>query len=229
MAHSILAIIGGGPTVVGIAVATITWLLLPIGRPIYFPKTRRVTVLRLITAKVFPFDLLRVERNKGAASKLVFTEVASLLRAGIPPGLAWRRAAEVSVDSLGIPDASALATQVGRTPALAMQAAAKLALRLGAPLADVLLSVGAALQAETQAAADRKAALAGPRSTARLLFALPFIGILLGLGLGASPVQVVISGGIGTIAFGIGVALLVVGRWWIAKLVHDAEAAWESS
>jgi len=203
---------------VGGLVSAIVWLLLPMGRRIN-PGSRAVQ-----TEILLPSKLLGRQRNQGTGnpSELIFTEVAGLLRAGVPAGAAWRRAAGVEVDAFGVPDQIGLSHQVGPEPAAAMVAAAQIAVRLGAPLALVLQTVDSALRTEAQAQSDREAALAGPQTTARVLLALPLLGLVLGWVLGAHPLGVMVSGGIGTVSFALGAALLAAGRWWITRLVAAA-------
>ncbi len=98
----------------------------------------------------------------------------------------------------------------------------RLAHTLGAPLGPVLDRVGDGLAADEESDNDRRAALAGPRSTATLLGWLPLAGPLLGAVVGADPVGVMLGGGAGTIAAITGVALVAAGRVWVARLVRLA-------
>ncbi|WP_163544638.1 type II secretion protein F [Occultella kanbiaonis] len=104
-------------------------------------------------------------------------------------------------------------------------AACRIAHRVGTPLADVLERCASGLVESAEAASARRAALAGPRSTARLLAWLPLAGVLLGTGLGADPLGVLLGGGIGGWCLVLGVGLVVVGRRWVATLVRRAERA----
>ena len=204
----------------GAAVTMLIWLLLPAGR-----RIRASAPGGGVGSTVRNLGRLVAGSQSSAAAQaadLMFTEVASLLRAGVPPGAAWRRAAGVEVDSLGVPDRVGLTEVVGPGPAAAMSAASHLAVRLGAPLALVLQSVDAALRLDAQMQSDREAALAGPQTTARVLLALPFLGLLLGWVLGANPIRTMISGGVGTLSFILGGVCLGIGRWWISKLVAVA-------
>ena len=157
--------------------------------------------------------------------RVVVAQVAALLRAARPPGAAWTRAAGVPVDGLGVPDAAALARTVGAEPARAIAAATRLALTVGAPLGRVLVSVSDALAAQADAHAEREAALAGPRTTARVLLWLPAAGALLGWALGADPLASATDGGAGSAAVGGGLVLLALGRWWTLRLVDAARRA----
>lgn len=151
-------------------------------------------------------------------------DTAARLRSGAPPGSAWS-------DVLGRPGVSDVPTVddlLGPAPgrrreevarAIAVVAAARLATDLGAPLADVLEGVAGAVGADEEHEADVATALAGPRATARVLLALPVAGVLLGTLLGADPVGVMTSGGVGTGCALLGATLLVVGRWWTGRLL----------
>src|SRR5690606_13925557 len=91
---------------------------------------------------------------------------------GVPPKLAWLEEATRA----GLPaERAALAATV---------AACRLTHELGAPLADVLERCAHGITEAAQAQDARRVALAGPRSTARLLGWLPVAGLLLGTGMG---------------------------------------------
>jgi len=94
--------------------------------------------------------------------------------------------------------------------------------RLGAPLADVLHRLAAALAADQEVAAEVRAAVAGPRATARVLVWLPVLGLLVGMALGARPVAVLAGGGLGTTTALLGFGLLVGGRLWTRALLRRA-------
>jgi len=132
---------------------------------------------------------------------------------------AWRVGTTVPAEGLP-PELLAL---VGRSPgAGAAYVATRVALRSGAPLADVLDAVAVAVAEAEAAEADRRRARAGPASTARLLGWLPLGALLLGTGFGADPVAVVLAGGPGLLAMVAGGLLMVAGRWWSARLVRAA-------
>ncbi len=173
----------------------------------------------------------------------VLTEVASRLRAGAAVDVAWHRTLERAgiggsvlggaaaphgerdrddgVDAL-VRYAAAEADPQVLAQVAAARAAARLARRTGAPLADVLEACAAGLAEAAQADAARRIALAGPASTARLLGWLPVAGLGLGAALGADPLAVLLGGGPGTAAGLAGIALLVLGRQWTAALVARA-------
>jgi len=134
--------------------------------------------------------------------------VAARLRAGADPARAWLG---ITIDD----DGGLAATTV--------RAAERLARELGAPLAEVLDEVGAGVADDEAAAADRRIAIAGPATTARVLAWLPAAGLLLGLALGADLVAIALDGGIGSASVVVGPALLGAGRAWTRLLVRAAE------
>ncbi|MFB7889301.1 hypothetical protein ACIOWF_05095 [Cellulosimicrobium cellulans] len=160
--------------------------------------------------------------------RVVVTQVGSLLRSGAAPGVAWERAVGVRVDAAGVPRVAELAPHVGGpATARALVAACRLAVEVGAPLASVLDEVAASVAADAEARAERDAALAGPRATARVLLWLPAVGVLLGYVLGADPLGTATDGGLGTAGVLLGLVLLLAGRTWSARLVERARSAGE--
>lgn len=163
-------------------------------------------------------------------------EVSSMLRAGAAPSDAWALVLGSPVPDR-VPTVGQLTGVAGQDRAVgrargspgppleAVVAAARVADQLGAPLATVLDQVAAAITAQAEAAADVEAALAGPRSSARVLAWLPLLGVLLGTALGADPVGVLLGGGPGTVAGVLGLVLVLVGRWWSRSLLRRAGRA----
>ena len=101
--------------------------------------------------------------------------------------------------------------------------------RSGAPLAAVLSRYAGQLEAARDAAADREAAMAGPRATMRLLTWLPGGGILLGYLLGGNPLQVLIATPLGWLAAAAGSGFWLAGRLWSSRLVRTAQAPVQGS
>lgn len=216
-----------GPAGVGVLVAGAAWLVLARGGRRLRPaagETRSV-----VPARTGASARLRLRpaaeaggptrRATGEPVRVVVLQVVALLRAGAPPGAAWARAVGVPVTPVGVPDAGALAQVLGLAHARAVVAATRLALDVGAPLGDVLESVAGALANEQEARGEREAALAGPRSTVRVLTWLPAVGALLGWALGADPLSTATDGGIGTASVVLGGAFLAAGRLWTRRLV----------
>ena len=129
--------------------------------------------------------------------------------------MAWHRGLGVRTHA-GIPLAADLRQRSGGdlAAAAAVVAAARLAETTGAPLASVLDRIAATLVQDAEAAGQRRAALAGPRATARLLAWLPALGVVGGFALGADPVAVLLDGGAGSVLLLTGGALTMLGRRW---------------
>lgn len=178
----------------------------------------------------------RLVRARPLDPGLVVTEVATRLRAGADPeaafGAALARAgtaprpgrpAPPSAPEPGVPAAllSLAAHQPGLTGAVA---ACRLTQHLGAPLAEVLDRCAHGLAEAERARTDRAVAVAGPRTTARLLQGLPLLGLALGALVGADPLAVLTDGGLGTLALAAGLLLTVAGHRWTRRLVHAAES-----
>lgn len=161
-------------------------------------------------------------RGDAGRVQVVLTQVAGLVRSGLPPDHAW-----ASVDVGTAPDGTPRADDLVRltrdpSQAHAVVAACRLAHEVGAPIAPVLDSVVATLVAAAESVSERDAALAAPRSTARLLLWLPAVGAVIATVLGASPVRLLVDGGPAAVAPVAGVVLLVLGQTWTRRLVRAA-------
>ncbi len=199
--------------------------------------------------------LLRTSKDTNVSVEFLVTDVASLLRAGASPAEAWWDGAQVQVDARGVPHSEALRNQLrksgpaqgtilrklgrksgfgsGDQPA-AQQAAGivagcAVAQELGAPLAPVLESVARSVVLAEQGRTDRDTALAGPKSTARILGWLPIFGIVLASALGADPIGFLLGGPVGIATAAAGVGLMLIGRKWISHLINHARQAGDSA
>lgn len=105
-----------------------------------------------------------------------------------------------------------------------LQACVDLAGLTGAALAELLTRMADALEDGQDAHQARQSAIAGPRSTARLLMGLPWGGLALSLAAGASATEL-LAGSLGWVILGTGGALTVVGHLWTRALIRTAEAA----
>ncbi|WP_063772033.1 type II secretion system F family protein [Kitasatospora mediocidica] len=93
----------------------------------------------------------------------------------------------------------------------------------GTGLATGLDRVAEALRAERALEDEIRSELAGPRTTAVLLAALPVFGLLLGGALGAHPVTVLLHTPLGLGCLGAGAALEVAGLVWTGRIVRGAQ------
>lgn len=103
-------------------------------------------------------------------------------------------------------------------------ASCRLSTALGAPLADILEAVAGGVAESGRAESSRRAALAGPRTTARLLACLPVVGLGLGTLVGADPAALLLDGGAGSALGALGVVLMIVGHLATRRLVRAATA-----
>ncbi|MEX5294958.1 type II secretion system F family protein [Kocuria sp. CPCC 205268] len=153
----------------------------------------------------------------GRHVELLCTSVAAAARLGLG----------VSAALAGVP-----APALGHRPLerRAVTTTAELALcwevseRTGAPLAALLGGLADALEAELDAEAARGTALAGPRSTVRILTWLPVLGIGLGVLMGVDPLRTLLTTPWGLAALVAGAVLTGLGRVWTHALIRRAEA-----
>ncbi|MFF2044482.1 type II secretion system F family protein [Kitasatospora sp. NPDC058170] len=115
-----------------------------------------------------------------------------------------------------------LAELPGGSGAVALAACWQVASDSGSGLAAGLDRVAEALRGEHALAEEIEGELAGPRTTISVLAVLPAAGLVLGVALGARPVDVLLhtTAGLGCLAAG--VALEAVGLVWMARIVRAA-------
>lgn len=100
--------------------------------------------------------------------------------------------------------------------------ACSVGMRAGAGLADLVDRVGEGLAEEETIRREVAAQLAAPRATARLLAALPLLGLALGGGFGAAPARFLVSTPYGLGCLAAGGALSVLGLTWVDRLARRA-------
>lgn len=176
--------------------------------------------------------------------------LAALLAAGAEPARAWqvlaarRENTEESRQESDGPDelvrAGAAAARIGadvpaalrrvrcrdaagRSARDSLAAAWAVSASSGAPLAAVLEHLAEAVEDDLDARDARETALAGPRSTGRILAGLPLLGLGLGLLMGTDPVGVLLQSLGGRIALVLGLVLAGLGLVWTRRMVRTAE------
>ncbi|MDQ0908777.1 tight adherence protein B [Streptomyces canus] len=143
-------------------------------------------------------------------------------------GLGETQAAVLAAARFGgdVPGAlAAAARRPGAEGLLGLAACWRVAVDQGAGLAAGLDRLEGALRADRDQRADLRAQLAGARSTAWMLAALPVLGLGLGAALGADPLHVLLHTGSGLGCLLVGGLLEGVGMWWATRIVRGAEAA----
>ena len=96
----------------------------------------------------------------------------------------------------------------------------ELAARFGVPWAGLLDAMTADLAEQIRLDADRQTALAGPRFSGYILALLPGLGVLLGTGMGAHPVHVLLATTPGGVMTVVGVGLTCAGLAWTSRIVR---------
>lgn len=171
----------------------------------------------------------------------LIAQVATLLRSGIGleeawaqalletapeiRGDAWMRASHRVAAGEEIGDVlNGLAPEVSQPQALiGAGAASRLAKELGSSAADVLEECVDTVTHLQEAAAERHAALAGPRTTMRVLLALPLVALMLFQGAGVGAIEVLLLKPVGWFCVALGGLLLWWGHRWVNKLLTAAQ------
>ncbi|MFG2997233.1 type II secretion system F family protein [Streptomyces sp. NPDC048340] len=187
------------------------------------------------------------ERERARAARAA--EVAALcgavvgeLRAGAQPGQALTAALRRTVSGPGGPGGAeaavlAAATFGGEVPGALRQAARepgaeglagmaacwRVSVDGGAGLAAGLDRLEAALRAERDREESLRAQLAGARSTTAVLALLPVVALLIGIGLGADPLRVLLHTPVGWGCLLAGGVLEALGLLWCRRIVRAGE------
>lgn len=176
----------------------------------------------------------RAARRRAAVVELC-TALAAELRAGAMPADAIERAASSVPDTC---DEAAAVARLGGDVAAALVAGslrpgagglARLAAvwsvshDAGAGLADGCQRIADWLRDDEAIRREVAAQLAGARTSARLLAGLPVLGLALGAGIGARPLDVLLGTPYGLGCLAGGVALNALGLWWTARLARSVE------
>lgn len=161
--------------------------------------------------------------------------VADEVAAGAPPRAALvsaahahlsfvpraRAAARMGAD---IPEALQRDAAASGHPLLASAAACWLVGETsGAGLAASLRALAASSRDADRMAGELAAQLAGPRTTAKVLLALPLLGLLLGQLLGGSPIRWLLGSSLGWACLAGGVILCACGFSWADRIARSAE------
>jgi tight adherence protein B len=195
---------------------------------------RRHSLRRLLTR---PSPARRAQAWRRASIELC-QALSAELSAGRTPGEALTRA----VSAVDLPDPEALRPvlaaardggDVSRAlmsvaPAQGGEGLVRLAacwdvgVSAGAGLAAVVERVGSALRTAQAHRQEVAAQLAGPRATARMLAALPALGLLMGAALGMRPLDFLLGGVPGLLCLTSGIALDACGLWWTHRMAVRA-------
>ncbi len=95
-----------------------------------------------------------------------------------------------------------------------------LSARYGVPWASLVEAVSVDLADRLRAAAQRNAQVSGPRVSGYVLAAMPVLGVLLGIGMGADPLHVLLGTAAGRMLLLGGCVLVCAGLAWTARIVR---------
>lgn len=159
--------------------------------------------------------------------------LAVLLQAGLAPAAAWRYLARDDPDAAAVvavldadPQGELAAAIACRGPSWApVTAAWAIAERSGAPLADTLRAIAAALRESDDCRDEVRIALAEPAATARLMSLLPLVAVGLGLLMGFDPLGTLLATPVGVACGVAGAGLMLGARLWTGRLVRAARPA----
>jgi tight adherence protein B len=152
-----------------------------------------------------------------AAVATAVQRLAVLLSAGVPPAAAWGYLADGAV----VRDVAQAAHRGDAVPRAITDAAWAVASEVGAPLAPTLRGFAFSLRSQAQAQREIAVALAAPAATARMVLALPVVGILFGLALGFNTVATLASPfGLGCLV--VGAVLMLIATRWSRAMVRKA-------
>lgn len=170
----------------------------------------------------------------------VVQRLAVLLAAGVAPVSAWgylregevaQRIADDASRGTPIPDAIVAALLGAQPPVPDAESAAwrglatawAVATEAGAPLAPTLREFAGSLRSLAQAQREIHLALAAPAATAKLVMALPLVGVLFGMVLGFNTFATLTSTPIGLACLVIGGGLMLAAAAWNRTLVRTAQ------
>ncbi|MFA1546521.1 type II secretion system F family protein [Actinomadura chokoriensis] len=174
------------------------------------PRRWRMSVIELC-------DAMAAELSAGRTPDEAFTAAASVLDP------------HVSEELLHIPrpppdHLDELATQPGAEGLRLLAACWRIGAERGGTFATVLDGLAGALRDEEAQRQDVSVQLAGPRATARLLAALPLLGLAMAAALGAHPVSFLCTTLPGLACLITGVTLNLLGLYWTRRLANSAES-----
>lgn len=162
-------------------------------------------------------------------------DMAARLQAGqsVPAALAqslgtidapWARYLRAKIAGVQLPIQFPQQISVADAQAVhAVSAATQLVHQYGMELSAILQASVNGIIATREADEQRTSALAGPRTTAKLLQWLPLVALVAGTVMGADPLRVLLAPGWGHLCLLTGVGFMLAGRIWLTRLIRLAE------
>jgi len=171
-----------------------------------------------LTDLIAGLRLLSRELRSGAAPPLAATHAAgaaSGVAVVVLTELSSGAGARGAAGSGSSPSVGAVADIRAR-----LMAGWELAARQGLAITPMIDAVVADASGRLAADSERAGQVAGPRVSGYVMAALPVLGLLLGSGMGADPVQVLAHTGVGNVLLLVGVTLTCAGLLWSARIVR---------
>jgi tight adherence protein B len=185
-------------------------------------------------------------RARAAAATVAVAELAGALAAEVQAGASLRVAfprclgesddaplrallapvaAVIAMGGDPVPGLASAATQPGCSALGLLAGSWGVAEAQGTASRGLLDRVADAARAESAQRLEVRSQLAGPLASARLLAAMPAVGLVMGTGLGASPASVLLGSPVGLALAGLGIGLVTAGLAWLSRLAAAAEGA----
>lgn len=174
----------------------------------------------------------RTPSNATIDAEIVATRAAVLLRAGVQGARVFEILATEREDVSALSEIRrAMREGASTRAALAaadaaewrlLSAAWDIAEQSGAPVAPALDHIAAAFRSLGSLRDRRAVLLAGPRSTVRLVAALPLLAVIMGMLMGFDPIGVLFAP-TGYLMLGVGVFLMTTGALWARSLTRRVE------
>ena len=166
------------------------------------------------------------EAPPGSVARIV--HVVSRAEAGHSLGEAILEAVSASVPAVATSARRAARSGQPETPTdlsawRGLAAAWIVATDSGAPLAQSLIDFATSLRSLAQARRDASVALSGPAATAKLVLALPAVGVLFGMALGFDTLGTLFTTIPGLLCLVAGGSLLIAARAWNRRLVAGSQ------
>ncbi|WP_405063731.1 type II secretion system F family protein [Kribbella sp. NBC_01505] len=204
-------------------------VLLALGPQVFFSAGAITVIVTLVLLQRAQHRRQAAETARRANVIEALDVLAADLAAGRPPIDALGGAATIAPDLQSAHSVAKLGGDVPTALELAAQSPGSAGLRALAATWRVAEESGAAFAALTERLADSlrsdeaiqrqtAAGLAGARSSARILAALPLFGIALGYSLGAAPLAFLTSTPPGWLCLTAGLALTALGLQWTTRL-----------
>ena len=196
-------------------------------------ETRLRELLTDVTQR-FRHRRARAADSRRTAMLDLLNNLVSELQAGLPARTALTRAGEdharlcprtLAAARFGGDVVEAMRADAPNAPVLrAVAAAWQVGENSGAGLVTALETLLVSARASEDVRRQLTAQLAAPKATARMLTALPLIGLLMGLMLGGDPLGWLLTTAPGFVCLFGGMALTGLGAWWTHRIALGVQA-----